>query len=191
MNIPTAHSAEAISRFLEHIADAPTPKVVSLGYLRRVGFTSGNDPELRHIFYLLGFLDKDGKPQEKWKQYKEVGKEVLEEAIRSCYFSLFELYPETPFEQSDEALRAWFRPATGGSKTSVERAVRTFRKLCQLADMTSTQNKAAHETPVPSVSVKQPANTTKSTQLILQLPILQDRSQYIEILEAIKKVFYE
>ena len=198
MKIPTAHSTESLERFLRHIQSAPVPTVVNRPYLKESGFTSGNDPELRHIFRLLGFLDDEDLPQLRWKAYKEAGTEVLQEAIYECYKGLFDLLPDAPYTKSDHELSVWFHPPlTGDTRSSVERAVRTFRKLCQLADITHDNFRKNTSSPLPTAeTTHQPPVVTlrgsgKTTPLILNLPSFTDKADYLPLFEALKEVFYE
>jgi hypothetical protein len=195
MKIPTAHSSESLERFLQHIQDAPVPVQVSRPYLKQSGFVSGNDPELRHIFRLLGFLNNNDEPQERWLLYKERGEEMLREAILECYKDLFTIFPETPYSRSDTELATWFHPPrTGETRSAMERAIRTFRKLCQLAGM-APNSRAKRPNKSEATSKINGLYPTPSTpgaaQLIFQLPILKDKTDYIDLFEALKQVFYE
>jgi hypothetical protein len=192
MNIPIAHSTESIDRFLQHIAAGAAPKAVTPEYLRKAGFTSGNDIELRHIFRILGFLDADGIPLERWNEYRQKGREILKSSVLSIYENLFELYPDAPF-RSDDELRKWFMPPrTSNSRSSVERAIRTFKKLCHLAGMLPKDHKPADTAPLPENDEAQLSTLLQQKpQLVLQIPSLHDKSQYIALFEAIREVFYE
>lgn len=194
MNIPTTHSGESLESFLQHIQDAPVPKNVSIAYLKRSGFTSGNHPELRHIFRILGFLNDKDQPKERWRLYKEQGQAVLREAVYECYKQLFELHPDAAHARSDTDLAGWFGPKTSGTRSSLERAIRTFRKLCQLAGITPDNRiKSAlndsQDKKEPFASV--PQTTPKARQLILQLPALATEGDYVCLLKALKTVFYQ
>jgi len=193
LTIPTAHSSETLERFLQHITDAPVPDQVNRVYLKDSGFTSGNDPELRHIFRLLGFLDDEDQPQDRWRLYKEQGQDILRQAVLECYKELFELFPNAPYAQSDAELAVWFRPPiTGDTRSAVERAIRTFRKLSQLAGIGPLS--AGTEKTAGNTSSNILFGTAKyigTSQPALQLPILKNKADYKQLLEAIKEVFYE
>lgn len=191
MNIPTAHSTESLERFLSHIQTADVPKSVSREYLKASGFTSGNDPELRHIFRLLGFLDETDKPLPRWSEYKVQGQPVLVDAIHECYRKLLIEMPDAPFNRSDNDLLTWFTPpVTGATRSARERAVRTFRKLCQFAGLTP-DNRAvigSQHKSIRAMSNGNPAQIPASP--LFTLPVLHSKSEYVDLLEAIKEVFY-
>ncbi len=199
MNIPTAHSTESLERFLDYIIDAPIPRQVTVPYLRRLGFRSGNDPELRHILKLLGFLNDNFVPSDRWKLYKMNAKSVLHTAVEECYKELFVMFPDAAFARTDTELQGWFRPPiTGDSKTSVVRAIRTFKKLCLMTDLTS-ENRVRDDyededirisSVLPHQNITDKA-TLSSRQPFILLPLSQDQSDYERIFEALKKVFYE
>lgn len=196
MNIPIAHSTESLERFLQHVIDNPTPSQVTVTYLKNAGFTTGNDPELRHIFRLLGFLGDSDKPKKRWDLYKTEGKKVLHSSVEECYKELFKVIPDAAIARTDAELTAWFKPPiTGNSRTSVVRAIRTFRKLCFLAGINSDgqarleNNDQGFASPIiqqPTVLQRQ----IESRQLIIQVPLSSDQADYERMFEALKKVFY-
>ncbi len=193
MNIPIAHSTESLERFLEHIVVDPVPDKVTPEYLRKSGFISGNDVELRHIFRLLGFLNEEGVPLERWREYKEQGQEILRLAVQESYKGLFTLYSENAYKLSEDELRNWFKPPiTSSSKSSIERAIRTFRRLSQLAGMVSKDQKIepAASSPVEGSLADTQQALPPSLQPVFQIPVLATKEQYVEVFEAIKKVFY-
>jgi len=198
MQIPTAHSTDSLERFLLHAQNAPQPKIVDRAYLRQSGFTSGNDPELRHIFRLLGFLNEKDEPQERWTLYRESGKGVLRNAIYECYKGLFELFPDGPSSRTDTELALWFRPPiTGDTRSSIERAIRTFRKLCQFAGITAENSKKENPSSGPSqintmaLGSIDTYHNVKNPQLILNLPSFTEKEDYLPLFKALKEVFYE
>lgn len=198
MNIPIAHSTESLERFLQHIIDNPTPSQVTVTYLKNAGFTTGNDPELRHIFRLLGFLGDDDKPKKRWDLYKTDGKDILRGSVEGCYKELFKVMPDAAVGKTDAELAAWFKPPiTSNSRTSVVRAIRTFRKLCFLAGITP-DNRARPENQdqgfVSSTIAQQPTllqSEAGRQQLIIQVPLSSDQADYERMFEALKKVFYQ
>lgn len=198
MNIPIAHSTESLERFLQHIVDSPTPPQVTVAYLKNVGFTTGNDPELRHIFRLLGFLGNDDKPTKLWDQYKNESKEVLRSSVEKRYKELFKVIPDAALGRTDVELAAWFKPpVTSNSRTSVVRAIRTFRKLCFLAGITPNgpaRLENQDQTFISSPVAQQPPSLQileRNRQLIIQVPLSNDQADYERMFEALKNVFYQ
>ena len=186
MNIPTAHSSESLEKFLKHIKNSPAPAVVDKQYLKESGFKSGNDPELRHIARLLGFLDKDFRPTDNWVNYSVEGSKLLQELINRTYQQLFEVYPEAP-KLSEEELMIWFQPPiTGEARSSKERAVRTFKKLCQVAKLKSLNNSGAV---ADQPKVLQPKTDPVIAQPVIQLPVSRDPQVYEAIFQTMKKVY--
>ncbi len=195
MNIPIAHSTESLERFLEHILDHPTPYRVTVTYLRNENFTTGNDPELRHIFRLLGFLSDNDRPRKRWDLYKTEGKRVLQTSIEEAYKGLFEVMPNAASGRTDAELATWFKPPiTSGSRTSTVRAIRTFRKLCLIAGMNPSgsagQEKPDQSFASPLIEQLMLPPSTETRQLIIQLPLSNEQTDYERMFEALKKVFY-
>ena len=181
-----------MERFIQHIQSAPVPEHANRTYLSAAGFTSGNDPELRHIFRLLHFLNDEDRPTERWLRYKEQGNEVLRQAILEHYKGLFDKFPDAPDGYSDDELAAWFKPPrTGESRSATERAIRTFRKLCEIAGIkTDNASKRIQNRHTLDHDTRS-ENTPRQPQLVIQAPIFPDNSDYLEYFEAIKKIFYK
>ncbi len=194
MNIPVSHSTVSLERLFQHILDAPIPEQVSISYLRNSGFHSGHDPELRLILRILGFLRDDDTPTSKLTRYKTEGKKVLQEAVQEVYKDLFVLYPNAPFGQSNEDLKRWFNQFNPAhSKSFAERAIRAFKKLCQLADIKPDVQNSTQEThelqAIESFSYP-PSKDTQTTMPFPSLPVSENTRVYKAIFEAIKDTFY-
>ncbi len=193
MTIPTAHSTDSLGRFLLHMQNAPVPTQVNRAYLKEVGFKSGNDPELRHIGRLLGFLNDDDVPLDRWHRYKLEGKLVLKEAVLETYRGVFEIFQNAP-ERSEEELMTWFRPPiTGETRSAMERAIRTFRKLCLEAGIVSELaiKKTSGHVIKNASSTLMGVAATGPGPVIIQPPNFKDEADYVRFFSALKKVFYE
>ncbi|MEJ0073480.1 MAG: DUF5343 domain-containing protein [Candidatus Saccharibacteria bacterium] len=187
MRIPISHSTESLERMFQHITDAPIPQRVTIQYLKLEGFVTGHDPELRLILRLLGFLSDDDTPTTKWKRYKQEGRQVLQVAVERVYRDLFAIYPDAISGRSAEDLAKWFAQFNvNGSKTSTERAIRTFRKLCSLAGIKPEDQPPAMPQ-AEAVQVRQgqvsPAALTGELPSIY-LPITTSREVYTALFEA-------
>jgi hypothetical protein len=193
MKTPTAHSLVSLERFLEHIRTAPVPDVVTRAYLKKSGFHSDNDPELRHILWLLGFLSDRSVPLERWNKYKEEGQPVLHEAVLEHYAGLLTLFPNAP-QLENRQLEVWFQPPlTGNTWSAVNRSIRTFRKLCQLAGIIPDYRVVS--TSVPSNflgALRQRRSQSASDEKLL--PVLNppdDSKDHVRFLQAYKTVFLD
>ena len=199
VNIPIVHSVDSLERFIEHIKEAPTPRRVTVEYLKRAGFKTGNDPELRHIFRLLGFLSDKDVPLKRWKLYKTEGRKVLRASVEECYNELFKLFPDATARTDDE-LKTWFRPPIiSDSRTSAIRAIRTFRYLCSVARIPTANKKnvSASNASTEKILPSQPSQALEpeiqvkaEKPLVFQLPPSRSKAEYKQMLEAFKEVFY-
>jgi hypothetical protein len=135
--IPIAHSADSVSNFLDAIEQRRVPRRVSQASLIAGGFTAANDRELRGVFRLLGFLDLEHRPTELWRRYKRADRTkrhmLLQDAIRTAYQPLYQHVAEA-HRRSDTEL-ADVLATMVRTRSTCERALRTFRRLCTRAGL--------------------------------------------------------
>jgi hypothetical protein len=142
MDIPVAHSSDAVIRFFDVIKD-DAPWVVNNDYLISKGFKSGNHTELRGVFRGLHFLDEANMPTKRWHDYKDDPYTILQIALKEGYDELFSAYPDAD-RQDKSVLTSWLREHKEYSPITAIRAVRIFKRLCEFAQMTdSTQVQVA------------------------------------------------
>lgn len=156
-DLPFTASAPSLTRFLSHMQTSGVPTKLDRGYLKSVGFKSGNDNYIVGVLKLLGFVSSSGVPETRWRSYrdKNAAPKLLAQGIREAYADLFAIYPDA-YRKDEEALRNWVRSVTEYDEVKVGQAVKTFQALTALADFDSPPNGANGETSVsaePSVSV--------------------------------------
>ena len=81
----------AIPAYFDALLDAQPPQRFSLKFLENLGFTSTNDRLFIGILKDLGFLNRDGMPQQRYFEFMDRtrSKEVLADGIREAYSELF------------------------------------------------------------------------------------------------------
>jgi len=127
----------SIPAYFDAIQDAQPPERFSLKFLENLGFTSTNDRLLIGILKDLGFLNRDGAPQQRYFEFLDRGqsKRVLADGIRDGYSDLFALNIKAnnfTVEEAKNKLRTLF----AGKKTDlvISNIAKTFRALCDHAD---------------------------------------------------------
>ncbi|MGI8699942.1 MAG: DUF5343 domain-containing protein [Nocardioidaceae bacterium] len=197
MNVPTAHSLKSLEQLLRHIKAAPLPERLSVDYLRSHGFNSGHESELRLILRLLGFLHEDDTPTRELRRYQAEGEPVLKEAVQRVYADLLARYPVAASVQDREALEEWFEQFNvRGSRTAIERGIRTFRWLCRASGVPGGEVPGkASPTSRPYIAfAPEPGVRTAAggkPQVIFQLPPVADREAYRAMFSALKETFYD
>jgi hypothetical protein len=125
----------AIPAYFDAILDAQPPERFSLKILENLGFTSTNDRLFIGILKDLGFLNRDGAPQQRYFDFldRPQSKVVLAEGIRDAFSDLFAINKkaqEYTVDQAKNKLRTLF----AGRKTDlvIKNIAKTFKALCDL-----------------------------------------------------------
>ncbi len=189
----------AIPRFLEEIQTLGVPPKVTMQYLESIGFKSTNDRPIIGVLKALGFVDVNGVPTDRWRNYRDKGKAkgVLAAAITEAYSNLFEIYPDA-YRRDNEALRNYFSTHSSNlNEATLQLVVRTFKALCGSADFASP---AAAEEVLEQTTSKDRIEVSKiksqqsdggaltiNINIQLQLPATDDASVYEKLFEAMNK----
>lgn len=159
----------AIPAYFDAILDAQPPERFSLKFLENLGFTSTNDRLFIGILKDLGFLNRDGAPQQRYFDFldRSQSKVVLAEGIKEAYSELFAINTKAnnfSVEEAKNKLRTLFT----GKKTElvISNIAKTFRALCDHAEfsgVSSSVRKEVHEkteaTDVPELPPEKQAST--------------------------------
>lgn len=105
---PSTTRMASIERFLEKIREVGVPEKVDRQYLKQIGFKGGTNTYLIGIMKGLDFIDKDGTPTTRWKEYRDASKskKVMAEAIKAAYRDLYATYPDA-HKRTEETLINW------------------------------------------------------------------------------------
>jgi hypothetical protein len=136
----------AIPGYFDAIQDAQPPERFSLKFLENLGFTSTNDRLFIGILKDLGFLNRDGAPQQRYFDFldRSRAKQVLADGIREMFSELFAINVQANELQLD-AVRNKLRTLYAGKKTDlvIGNISKTFRALCDYADFSVPAAKRA------------------------------------------------
>jgi Family of unknown function (DUF5343) len=135
----------AIPAYFDAMLDAQPPERFSVKFLENLGFTSTNDRLFIGILKDLGFLNRDGAPQQRYFDFldRSQAKGVIAEGIRDAFSDLFAINTKAQdytVEQAKNKLRTLF----GGKKTPlvIGNIAKTFRSLCDYADFSASRKDA-------------------------------------------------
>ena len=133
---------KSIPAYFDAILDAQPPERFSIKFLENLGFTSTNDRLFVGILKDLGFLNRDGVPQQRYFDFldRPQSKVVLAEGIRDAFSDLFAINTkanEYTVDQAKNKLRTLF----AGKKTDlvIGHIAKTFKALCDYADFSKTR----------------------------------------------------
>lgn len=182
IRMPMVHSIPALTRLFELIANARVPRKIDLSYLTGLGFVQSNDTDLLRLLRLLGVVGRDGGPTDQWRAYRHGSEmkrqEILGSAIRSAYLPLFQSLSDAHLRATEDLDRV-LRKAID-RRTSRERTIRTFIRLCELAGIRDRQ-------PEPTVTSESMGDPY--CPVVLGLPANASFEVYLEIFTAMRKVF--
>lgn len=129
-------SANRTPEFFKQIKDGQAPERLTQQLLRDWGFASTNDRSFIPLLKSLGFLTSDGKPTQRYNDYRDHSKSraVLGEAVREAYSDLF-LIKSNPSEADREAIKGKFKSFHNTSDNVAGLMTKTFYALLALADI--------------------------------------------------------
>ncbi len=142
MALPESYTLKpnAVPAYFDAILDAQPPERFSVKFLENLGFTSTNDRLFIGILKDLGFLNRDGAPQQRYFDFldRTRAKAVLAEGIREAFADLFAINTQAQ-ELSLDDVRNKLRTLYAGKKTNlvVGNIAKTFRALCEHADFSA------------------------------------------------------
>ena len=124
--------------FFNQIKDGQAPERFTQQLLKDWGFASTNDRALIPLLKALGFLTPEGKPTERYSEYRDHSKSaaVLGEAIKDAYGDLF-LIKSNPSDSDKDAIKGKFKSFHNTSDNVAGLMTRTFFALLSIADINS------------------------------------------------------
>ena len=143
MALPDSYTIKtgSIQAYFDAMLDAQPPERFSVKFLENLGFTSTNDRLFIGILKDLGFLNRDGTPQQRYFDYLDRTRsaQVLADGIREAYADLFAVNTranEFTVQDAKNKLRTLY----SGKKTDlvIGNIAKTFRALCDCADFSGT-----------------------------------------------------
>ena len=136
---------KSIPAYFDAILDARPPERFSIKFLENLGFTSTNDRLFVGILKDLGFLNRDGVPQQRYFDFldRPQSKLVLAEGIREAFSDLFAVNTKAQEYTVDQA-RNKLRTLFAGKKTDlvIGHIAKTFKALCDYADFSKSRTAA-------------------------------------------------
>ena len=143
------------------IRDGQAPERFSNQLLKDWGFTSTNDRAFIPLLKSLGFLSSEGKPTQRYNDYRDHSRSklIMAEALRDAYGDIF-LIKEHPTQSDKDAIEGKFKSFHNASENVAGLMTKTFMGLLSLADL----SKKAVSTP----ATKEPE---KKTELEAQMPL--------------------
>lgn len=143
MALTTAYvlPTKRIPAFFEQVRNGQAPELFTQQLLKDWGFTSSNDKAFLPLLKALGFLSSDGRPTQRYHDYRDHSKAkyVMADAIRDTYSDLF-LIKEHPTNSDKSAIEGKFKSFHNVSDNVASLMAATFFSLLTLADLSGNSN---------------------------------------------------
>jgi hypothetical protein len=147
-----------ISDIFKQIRDGQAPDRFTNQLLKDWGFKSTNDRAFIPLLKALGFLTADGKPTQRYNDYRDHSrsKQVMAQALRDAYGDIF-LIKETPSASDKGSVEGKFKSFHNASDNVAGLMTKTFFGLLSLADLGAKPNaKESKETEKQEVKNLEP-----------------------------------
>lgn len=141
MALPDSYTLKtgSIQAYFDAMLDAQPPERFSVKFLENLGFTSTNDRLFIGILKDIGFLNRDGTPQQRYFDFLDRTRsaQILADGIREAYADLFSVNTKAN-EFTVQDAKNKLRTLYSGKKTDlvIGNIAKTFRALCDIADFT-------------------------------------------------------
>ncbi|MHB8361552.1 MAG: DUF5343 domain-containing protein [Thermoplasmataceae archaeon] len=180
-----------LKKFLEGIPKTGVPTKVTREYLTKIGYTSSNDRAIINVLKFIGFLDHDGSPTEKYKQFRNTNtsRTVMAECLTMSYSDLFNTYPSA-YDKDDESLVNFMRASSDAKPETLSYSVRTFKTLSSFADFTKVKVSDNNESLTPSTSYSS-KDMMQSTDRVVDSPFILNVNVQITLPETKDYEVYE
>lgn len=180
------------------IRDGQAPERFTHQLLKDWGFNSTNDRAFIPLLKALGFLTADGKPTQRYNDYRDHSrsKQVMAQALRDAYADIF-LIKEHPSSVDKSSIEGKFKSFHNASDHVAGLMTKTFISLLALADLSAKQSATTvplepKETP-PKNGVKSAASSVGNGapglhyNIQIHLPATKDVEVYNAIFKSLRE----
>ena len=122
--------------FFSKLRDGQAPPQFTHQYLQDLGFKSNKQRAYIPLLKALGFLTPEGKPTQRYKDYRDHSKSkaVMADALKEAYADIF-LIKAAPTSSDHAAVEGKFKSFHNASDNVALNMRRTFFSLLALADL--------------------------------------------------------
>jgi len=186
--------------FLSKVPQFGVPSSVDAQWLAQVGFATSNQRSILNVLRAIDAIDDDGKPTEVWSAIRSKNRKGIGQAIRNAYADLFSTFSD-PHKKDDEAIANFYRASTTYSSATLQRVIRTFRVLTEIADLDASEPSAGSSSSSKEKKDDEKGAGTKEAPLLpptqapvhltvniqLQLPATAEGKVYEQLFRAMRE----
>lgn len=182
------------------IRDGQAPERFTQQLLKDWGFGSTNDRAFIPLLKGLGFLTADGKPTQRYHDYRDHSrsKQVMAQALRDAYGDIF-LIKEHPTNADRAAIEGKFKSFHNASDNVSGLMAKTFLALLPLADLSAKGVPSAAITEIATPPRQEPGPYFPPTNNVgaglhynvqIHLPATKDVEVYNAIFKSLREHLY-
>jgi hypothetical protein len=195
-----------LDAFLNSILNAQAPSKFTNRFLEQLEFKSTNDRLFIGILKVLGFIDNNGIPQERYFKFLDQtqSKQILAEAIKEAYADLFTVNVRAN-EMTASEVKNKLKTLTQGSKSDavLQWMASTFTALCKYADfskqpakeLVAVKKEEPHAEEIPNSEdhklthqlINKQITTEMHYNIQIHLPETRDITVYDAIFKSLKE----
>lgn len=191
-----------IPDIFQKIRDGQAPAAFTQQLLRDWGFNSTNDRAFIPLLKALGFLSADGKPTQRYNDYRDHSrsKQVMAQALRDAYGDIF-LIKEHPTTNDRSSIEGKFKSFHNASDNVASLMAKTFLGLLPLADLSSKntiappenrqQTAAATPGPLPLQPDGMRGGPSLNYNIQIHLPATKDVEVYNAIFKSLREHLFD
>lgn len=172
----------SIPDYFEAMLNAQPPERFSTKFIENLGFKSTNDRLFMGILKDLGFLNRDGAPQQRYFEFldRSKSKHTVAEGLREAFSDLFALNTRAN-EMTVEDVKNKLRTLFAGKKTelTIDRIAKTFKALAEFGDfrpsssepnISGTEDVPTHTLPILPKDDKENGDQSGTPEVIKNPP---------------------
>ena len=192
-----------LGEFFAKVRDGQAPPQFTQQLLKDLGFKSQNHRAYIQIMKSIGFLSPDGKPTQRYSDYRDHSKSkaVMADGIKEAYSDIF-LIKEHPGQADKSTIQGKFKSFHNTSDSVASNMTSTFYALLALADLngvssqgpqSSTENddQPTSQDTTPEIPIVHPTVSQLTTGLHYNIQIHLPATKDIEVYNAIFKSLRE
>jgi uncharacterized protein DUF5343 len=148
MALPSSYftSTKNLGGILDQIQKGQVPPKFTYDHLKQLGFPSSNDRPIIPVLKVLGFLDGNGVPQDRYRRFKNPAeaRRVMADGIKEAYADVFAIDERANKLPADQIKGIFARLSEKGEGVTDKMAM-TFRALVEHADFSARTDEGSAE----------------------------------------------
>ena len=193
---PYTTSPNALRRFLKEVPNRPRPTKVNNDLLNAWELGGSNSNSIIRVLKSMDLVDSSNQPTSNYETFMQplIGPAFLGTKIKETYDKFFEASHE-PYKD-DVELQRLFNIHSGGSDTTLNYQMNTFKTLCEFATFdgmpTNQGENSGTGTPIADIGTTGSSGIAPAMRIDLHIHLPENKStrEYEAIIQDIARYIY-